>query len=269
MLPALWNVFSVEVRKRMFYRADFWINSVAGIAVTFSLYWFLARAMFAVSARPMLGGYTVNGMLLYYVFALLMGRIVQANEMEMGIAQDIYDGSLSRYLLYPVPYAAVKFAQQTGSLAPQFIQLGLVGVLAPLVMRVPQDVHITATSVAMAMVSLALANVLHFVLILPIQAVAFWADNVWSLVVAERIAVSLMGGLMLPLDLFPAWARHALYLSPFPYLYAVPVRALMGKVSPMEWITGIAVSLIWCGIASVVARLVWRRGDLQYTGVGI
>ena len=268
-LRVLWNIFSVEVRKRMFYRADFWVNSVGGIAVTFSLYWFLAHAMFAVSARPTLAGFSVNGMVLYYVFALLLGRIVQGNEMEMSIAQDIYDGSLSRYLLYPLPYPAVKFAQQAGSLAPQLIQLVLFGTVAPFFTGIPQDVHITPASVAMTVVSVAVANVLHFLLILPIQAVAFWADNVWSLVVAERIAVALLGGLMLPLDFFPAWARQALYLLPFPYLYAAPVRTLMGKVSPGEWIYGIAVALVWCAIAWVATRLVWRRGDLQYTGVGI
>ena len=29
----LWQVFSVEARKRMSYRTDFWINSLGGLAV--------------------------------------------------------------------------------------------------------------------------------------------------------------------------------------------------------------------------------------------
>jgi len=99
----LWNVFSVELRKRMSYRADFWINSVAGILVNLSVFWFLTYAMFAASGQPTLGGYTERGMILYYVFVTLLGRIVQSNEMEMGISQDIYEGSLTRYLIYPGP----------------------------------------------------------------------------------------------------------------------------------------------------------------------
>jgi ABC-type uncharacterized transport system permease subunit len=98
----LWNVFSVEVRKRMSYRADFWMNSIVGILVQISVYWFLTYAMFTASGQPTLGGYTARGMILYYVFVTLMGRIVQGNELDMGISQDIYEGSLTRYLIYPV-----------------------------------------------------------------------------------------------------------------------------------------------------------------------
>jgi ABC-2 type transport system permease protein len=265
----LWNIFSVEVRKRMSYRADFWINSVAGILVQLSVFWFLTYALFAASGQPTLGGYTERSMILYYVFVTLMGRIVQANELEMGISQDIYEGTLSRYLLYPASYPAMKYAEQAGSVAPQLIQMTLFGLLAPVVVGIPEEVHITPISVLMALAALALANVLHFLLVIPIQAVAFWADNVWSLVVAERIAIAFLGGQLLPLSLFPDWAQAVLRWLPFPYLFSFPARTLMGDVSRAEWALGLAVSVVWCGIAAVLGRWIWRRGDLQYTGVGI
>ena len=121
----------------------------------------------------------------------------------------------------------------------------------------------------MALVSLAAANLLHYLINFPIQAVAFWADNVWSLLVAERFIISLLGGLMLPLDFFPEWARAVLVWLPFPYLFSVPVRTLLGQVGVAEWAAGLAILAAWCGIAALAGRWVWRRGDLQYTGVGI
>ena len=270
MRPRLfWNVFTIEARKRMSYRADFWINSVAGILVNFSVFWFLTHALFEASGRSTLAGFTPRGMVLYYVFVILMGRIVQSNEMELGIAQDIYEGSLNRYLIYPVPYAAFKFAEQAGSLAPHLVQMILFGVLAPMIVGIPEEIHITPASVAMCLVSLALANLLHYLLIFPIHAVAFWADNVWSLMVAERFAISLLGGLLLPLDLFPDWVRAPLAWLPFPYLFSVPVRTLMGQIGLEEWAAGLAIAAVWCFIAALAGRWVWRRGDLQYTGVGI
>jgi len=265
----LWNVFSVELRKRMSYRADFWINSVAGILVNLSVFWFLTYAMFAASGQPTLGGYTERGMILYYVFVTLLGRIVQSNEMEMGISQDIYEGSLTRYLIYPVSYQSVKYAEQAGSVAPQLIQLALFGFLAPLLVGIPAEVHITPASVAMGLIALALANVLHYLLVVPIQAVAFWADNVWSLLVAERIAIAFLGGQLAPISLFPGWAQAVLAWLPFPYLFSFPARTLMGSVGVAEWAVGLLVCLAWCGIAAGLGRWIWRRGDLQYTGVGI
>jgi len=268
-LRLLWNVFSVEARKRMSYRADFWINSIIGILVKLSVFWFLTYAMFSASGARNLAGYTERGMILYYVFVSLMGRIVQANEMEMGISTDIYEGSLTRYLIYPVSYPAVKYAEQAGSMAPQLVQMALLGVIAPVIIGIPPEVHISAATIAMSLAAVLLANALHFLLVIPIQAVSFWADNVWSLMVAEQFAISFLGGQLLPLGLFPDWARAVLAWTPFPYLFSFPVRTLMGSVSASEWAFGMVVAAAWCGVATLIGRAVWRRGDLQYTGVGI
>lgn len=270
MRPALfWHILSVEARKRMSYRADFWINSLGGIAVHLSVFWAITQAMFTASGQPRIGGYSASGMFLYYIFASLTSRVVQSNEAEGAASLDIYDGSLSRYLLYPVPYAAVKYAQQTGALAPQILQLIVFGITAPLLMGIPPEIHIGFGAIAMYVVSLALANLLHYLMLQPIQAVAFWADNVWSLMVAARFTTSLLGGLLLPLDLFPPWSRPWLDALPFAYLYSLPVRVLMGRASLGEWAAGLAIAAGWCVVMTLVLRWVWRRGDLQYTGVGI
>lgn len=268
-LFVLWQVFSVEARKRMSYRADFWINSLGGLVVNISVFWALTEALFQSSGQSQIGGYTTRGLLLYYVFASLTGRIVQSGELDMATAQEIYDGTLTRYLLYPIPYSAMKFAQQWGTLAPQLLQLVLFGVAAPLLLVQSTDTHITAGTIAMYAVSLFLANLLQFIIMMPVQSVAFWADNVWSLAVAMRFITSLFGGLLVPLEMFPAWARPAVEAMPFTYLYSAPVRALLGKSTPGEWALGLGIALAWCVVFALILRWVWRRGELQYTGVGI
>jgi ABC-2 type transport system permease protein len=269
MRPKLfWEIFTVEARKKMSYRADFWINSVAGIFVHLSFYWFLTYALFA-SGRPLLAGFSLKGMILYYVFVTLIGRLVQSMDLEMGISQDIYDGGLSRYLLYPVRYGAVKYAQQWGGLAPQVLQLLLFGIMAPFILGIPPEVKITVPSILMAAVSIILANLLHFLLIRPVQAVSFWADNVWSLLVAARFGMAMLGGQLLPLQLFPEWAQQLLAWLPFPYLYSFPTLTLLGSVNPADWARGVVITIFWCLAATLAGNVVWQRGDLQYTGVGI
>jgi ABC-2 type transport system permease protein len=264
-----WQIFSVEARKRMSYRTDFWINSLGGLAVNLSVYWALSTALFHSSGKPLIAGYTQQGLMLYYIFATLTSRIVQSGELDMATAQEIYDGSLSRYLLYPIPYTAVKYAQQWGALAPQMLQLAFFGMLAPFIVSQSGDTHISAASIAMYAGSLIMANLLHFILMLPIQAVAFWADNVWSLAVATRFITALLGGLTLPLEMFPDWARPVIDALPFVHLFNMPTRAVLGKLTVAEWATGLGVAAGWCVLLAIIMRWVWRRGELQYTGVGI
>lgn len=262
-----WQVMSVEARKRMSYRADFWLSAVVAFLAQLGISWFIVQAMFAASGRAAIGGFTPREMLLYYVAAILLGKIVRATEMEHAIAQDIYEGALSRYLIYPAAYAPLKYAQQLGALAPVLVQFAIFGAWVPFVIGLPHGM--SAASAAMCIAAMVVASVLQFLLVLPIQAVAFWADNVWSLMVAYRFISGLLGGMLLPLPLFPEWAQRAIGWLPFRFLFGFPVDALLGRLTPAQWAQGMAIGMAWCIALGLAGRLVWKRGDLQYTGVGM
>lgn len=264
-----WHVVSIEARRRMSYRADFWINAIVSLAVQIGISIFLVHAIFRESGQAVVAGFTYRGMLLYFVTVAFLGKLVRATEMEFAVSSDIYEGGLTRYLLYPSSYPVFKYAQQLGALAPVIVQVLLLGVWIPFVMGIPDEMRISIGSVAMCAVALGLANILLYVMTLPIQAVAFWADNVWSLMVANRIIAALLGGMTIPLALYPEWAQQILNHLPFRFLFAFPVDALLGRLTPAQWAVGALESLGWCLAFAVIGRVVWKRGDLQYTGVGI
>jgi ABC-2 type transport system permease protein len=261
------DLLTAELRRRMSYRADFWISALLSLAVRFAVAWFIVKALFSGSGRAGIGGYAVEEMYFYYAAIILVGKLVQSSDLEQGVSQDIYEGGLTRYLLYPVPYGVVKYVQQLGALGPGVVQIALFGAWIPFVLGWPDGM--TATRIGMTVAAIAVANLLHFLITLPIQFVAFWADNVWSLMVMHRFVSALLGGLLLPLSMFPEAWRPALEALPFRYLFSFPVETLMGRVSPGEWGIGMAVAAGWCGVSAIVGRAVWRRGTLQYTGVGI
>lgn len=262
-----WQIVTIEARKRMSYRADFWLSAVVGMVAQIGIAAFIAFAVFRESGHATIGGYSLRGMILYFVVVSLVGRLVRSTEMEMGVSTDIYEGGLTRYLLYPASYGVFRFAQQLGALAPAAVQVLVLGAFVPFLFG--GDARVTAATAAMCAASVAVANVLYFMIAATIQLVAFWAENVWSLMVANRIAAALLGGLMVPLSLYPEWARRILAWTPFPYLFAFPVDVLFGRIGIADWARGLAMSLGWCAVVGLVWHLIWRRGTLRYTGVGM
>ncbi|MHC4930869.1 MAG: ABC transporter permease [Planctomycetota bacterium] len=270
MSPRLFfRVCSIEARTRMSYRVDFWLNTVVGFFAQFGLVYFLWQAMFAAQSSAAIGGYSFDGMVAYYLAVILLGKLVRGREFEGAVSSDIYEGGLNRYIVFPAPYVAIKYAQHLGAMVPAVVQFVLFGVVLLLVMDVPPELTPTPGTVLLALGAAAAANLLHFFMSFPIQAVAFWADNVWSLEVAKRFVTSLLGGFMLPLSVFPGWAQEMLKYTPFPYLFSLPARALLGQVPLAEWGLGICVCFGWCCLFAILARVVWRQGQLQYTGIGI
>jgi ABC-2 type transport system permease protein len=263
------HVVSLEVRRSLAYRADFWIQAVLTFLAEIGLAWFLWRGVFDASGATTIGGFTFEGAVRYTLLVALAAKVARGTGLEGAIAQEIYDGSLSRYRVYPVSYFAFKYAQHVGTLLPSLLQLTLFGGAWLLVAGPAGFEGVTAGSALRALVSLALANLLHFTLAFPIQGVGFWAENVWSLMVALRFVGGLLGGLLLPLSVFPDAWRPLLDWLPFRYAFAFPVETFTGGVTGTEWLAGSAVALGWTVVLRGLGAWVWRRGALVYSGAGM
>lgn len=271
MKPKLFfQVFTMELRKLMSYRANFWIGALFSFLIHIGVVYYVWRAAYTESGKTMIGEFTFPQMVTYYVLALLLGKMVRGVEFGAGgVSDEIYQGSLTRYIIYPLRFFFFKYAQHLGQIAPALFQLVIFGTLSVYAFGLMEHVHITPATVGMCLLSVAAANLMHLLIYWPVESVAFWQDSVWSLTVMTRFILSLLGGLMLPLSLFPEPMQRVFAVLPFQYLYTFPVRVMMGRVSPAEWVIGFSSCLAWSGVFGLIAFVVWRRGMKQYTGVGI
>ena len=94
------HVMALELRKAFAYRAEFWIRFVVGSSTALVVAYFLWGAIFASSGQATLQGYSFHGILFYCVFAALGSRIVTGGDGQGAISQEIYDGTLTRSLIY-------------------------------------------------------------------------------------------------------------------------------------------------------------------------
>jgi ABC-2 type transport system permease protein len=263
------HVVSMEALRALAYRASFWIRVVLTFAAEVALAWFLWRGVFDASGAREIGGFTFESVVRYAVLAALVSRVLHGADLEGAIAQEIYDGSLSRYRVYPVSLFVFKYAQHVGHLMPTVVQLVLFGGLWLSAGSALGWSGVTLLGALGFVLALALGNLLLFTLAWPVQGVAFWAENVWSLMVAVRFVTGLLGGLMVPLTVFPDAARPWLEALPFRYLYSFPIEILTGTVTTQGWLLGTAATLGWIVALRLLGAWVWRRGSLSYSGAGM
>ena len=259
-------VFGVELRKVVAYRADFWINFLGNFSTEFVVAFFLWRAIFA-SGVQQIGGMTFEQMMLFYLMSPLLSNIMRGPEMHF-ISKEIYDGSLSRYIVYPVPFLRFKYVSHfCHGLIACLQGAALVGLYLAF-FEVPADVNFSPLTFAAAVGTAMIAGVLYFAIAACLEMVAFWAENVWSLMVMLKFFILLMGGGMLPLAIYPAWAQNALSWTPFPWLIHFPIQVALGRVTGEQWVHGVGLLVFWTTCFSLVANWLWRRGSRESTGVG-
>ncbi len=268
-ISLFFHLMNLETKKLMSYRVDFWLTMLVNLVVNLLVLWTLWTAIFNESGKEVIGGWDLDGILAYGVLVFLTGRIVRGGDLQMAVSNDIYEGALSRYLLYPRQYTVTKYAQQLGNVFPDLLQSLMMGCAAIPLLVNSSTASVTPLSIAMTLPAILVAHLLFFLLGLIPQYIAFWADNVWSLSVLLRFVTMLLGGATLPISLFPDQVQEVLHWLPFVYLFEFPTMVALGKVGMSEYLQGIGSCLLWCVLVGAASIPVWKRGDLRYTGVGI
>jgi ABC-2 type transport system permease protein len=262
------QVFVVELKKAFAYRADFWVQVVASVLAEMTIVYFLWSAIFEHNHVTTLGGYTFPSMMLYYLLGTMTSKVLVGPEYGF-MSTEIYEGSLTRYLVYPVSFFVYKFASYLAKSSVAMLQMLFMLTAFVAFFGLPEDSHVGIPSILMGLVTVSFSTLLYFSIASILEMVSFWADNVWSLMVMLRFSTGLLGGAILPLTLFPDRFRHVLEALPFQFLMSFPVRTFLGRYTPGEWLAGLAGTLVWSCVFLAIGGLVWRRGTIQYSGVGV
>jgi len=261
------TVFSLSFRKLIAYRADFWAQTAGIVFGTVFVSYFFWAAVFESQGVNEVAGFTLRGMIFYYALTLVVQRVVGSSEWGTG-AEDIYQGTLTRYLVYPVPYFLYKYVERLAAITVAGIQYALLFLVFAACVRFPAEFHVTVGSALASLGVCLVGGFFYFCAQTFLEGVAFWQDTIWSLIAMLRIASSFLSGALVPLSFFPGWAAALLHYTPFPHLVSLPIRALIGQAGAAEIWSGIGVLACWCLVSMAAMVALWAKGLRGYSGGG-
>ncbi len=264
------EIFSMELKRLLSYRADFWLQFLGPLFLQLGIAYFLWSSIFQFQSIDRLNGFSLPMLMSYYLLVALGDKAISGwFGWDDSIGADIYDGNLSKYLVFPIPYFVYKIIRALAGLCFSFLQLLLSLGVYVLFFELPMEYHVNVASLALGFCALLVAMVLFFLMSSILDLVAFWAETVWSLQVMLRFSMNLCGGALIPIAFFPKWSQEVLPYLPFYYLVNVPVKVILGEIHLLEFVQGLSVCAIWILIFSFVLNAVWRKGLRGYTGVGM
>ncbi|MCB0348163.1 MAG: ABC-2 family transporter protein [Bdellovibrionales bacterium] len=258
------SFFVLEFKKWMGYRVDFWLQFVANLFVEVSIAYFLWDSIFTFQGVSQIGGFSFDQMLVYYVIGSFVGKMIRTGD-EMQMSREIYEGTLTNVLLYPLSTLWLKLVVKFSYAALAYTQFLLCVIVLPFfIQSFTIDVLSLVVGTYLLLYSIALAYLLNMLM----ELIAFWFENVWTMIVLMRFVTQFLGGAYLPISLYPQKVQDYLSLSPFPYTFSTPVKTLMGDWSLQIFIKAQVISVVWIIALSLLLALVWKRGQLKYTGAG-
>jgi ABC-2 type transport system permease protein len=264
-----WSVFVLEIKKILAYRAVFWVDFFLSTFAHVLIAYVMWKSIYEFEGVTQIRGYSLPAMTFYYLSASLVEKVNQGAGWRAGASVDIYEGSLSKYLLFPLGFVNFKVATHFAHVLMNWAKALLGFVFFSLIFGVESQLSISVVDFLYAFSLTLLGAYLWLMISLFIDCVAFWADNVWSLQVMFKFLSQMLGGAMVPLALFPEAWKPVIKVMPFLSLFHYPISALMGSMNGPVFLEALAVGVFWIVAFRLFLEVLWRRGLKNYSGVGV
>jgi ABC-2 type transport system permease protein len=220
----------------------------------------------SIAKEGPVGPYDAREFIRYYL-VLLMVRQMTTVWVIWELDREIRLGELSPLLLRPInpihQHVAFNLADK---LFRFLILVPLIGLILAASGAWPTDAG--PSRLLLFALSVLAAWALRFISQFSIGSLSFWITQSLSLNEMFYAGLLMLGGVIAPLDLFPAAVRQwAMYL-PFRYMLSLPVEILLGRLKSPELYRCLVIQAGWLLIWFGIYRTLWKTGLKRYGAVG-
>lgn len=246
-------ILEINLINSLAYPAELLMRS--GMILLFMWVFFqLWRVVFAASGNASINGLTLNDTIWYLLLAetLELGRPRLAKD----ISDQVKDGSIAYLLNKPYNFLLYLLSSGLGESLPRMGILFLLGGALVWAMAGPPPGPLNWP---LALVALAGAWLLHFCVNALIGLAAFISEEVAPYEWIYQKLVFILGGMLVPLDFYPAWLQSVARSLPFAYMMYGPAR-LFVEPNMQIFIQVVAGQAVWLVLFGSLLALAFSSG---------
>jgi len=192
------------------------------IFLTVILYIFLRlwQETYGCASDGKLGDFTLNQMLWY--LTITEAILLSSPKVTQLIDEDVRTGSFATHLVRPMSYPLYRLATCLGERIVRFASNLFAGCLVTSVLVGPSSLHLSGF--LFLLLALPLAFVLDFLGTFLVGLGAFWIEDTSDLFLLYSRGTMLIGGVLLPIELYPVSVQPLLKILPFANIAYAPAR---------------------------------------------
>jgi viologen exporter family transport system permease protein len=244
-------------RSNLAYRFEVVFRSMF-LAVILYIFMRLWTIVYTDSENGRIAGLTLPQMLWYLVITEAV--FMSAPRIWAEVDQDVRTGRLAVQLIRPLSYTAGHLSRAMGERVVRFAINLTVGAVVALLLVGP--IPLTLTGLAMFAVVLPVAFVLDFLGMFLVGLSAFWLESAAGLALIYLRCVMMLGGMFLPLEIYPDALQPALRILPFASMVSAPGRMFVDPSFTLlkeSLITQGAAVVAFAALVATVQLIAFRR----------
>jgi ABC-2 type transport system permease protein len=226
------------------------------------IFWELWRA----TPLAELGRADIDAPHLLWYMAVTESVAIGVGSLYRAVEADIHSGRIAAGLMRPIPYSWLTLAEWIGFTAYRVLVLALCGSAAGLALT--GGVAVAPAAAAAILVSTALACAIVLLCQLQIGYAAAWTGSAAPLFWIWQKLAFVLGGLILPLSLYPQPFRAIAEATPFSAMLFAP-GSLVFAASPAAVAATIARQMFWLAVVGAASFAVDRAVHARWLDRGV
>ena len=207
-------------------------------------------------------------MVAYYLLAMVGRAFSSMPGLSSGIARDVRDGQIKKYLTQPIDLLGYLFWHRIAHKLVYYVVATGPFVLVFWLCRSYFPGWPDGFTIGAFLVSLVMAFLIGFLVESLIGQISFWFLEVSSLLFIYMMLNYFLSGHMIPLDLLPEGVNRVVQYLPFKYLAYTPSAIMLGRYSHAEMAHELLVALAWVVGLLLLNRIAFARGVKRYGAFG-
>lgn len=248
------QISKITMANSLVYFWNFLSKNLFFVFIMF-VYLMLWKSIYAQKGS-IVGGLTLNQMVWYLIFTELV--TLSRTDIHMQVNDDVKSGNIAYLLNKPYNYVIYCFSYFIGEVGIKLLTNGIVGVAIGLVYAGSLK-GFNFANLPFILISLIIGCCINFFIYITLALTSFWfEDNTAFFWIYSKLIFTL-GGMLMPIELFPDWLQKISHYLPFAYVTYVPAR-LAVDFSFSAFLRGFSIQILYLLIFFAAAMALYWKG---------
>ncbi|MGH4123391.1 MAG: ABC transporter permease [Clostridium sp.] len=248
------QISKITMSNSLVYFWNFLSKNIFFVFIMF-IYLMLWKNIYAQKGST-IAGLSLNAMIWYLIVTELV--TLSRTDIHVQVNEDVKSGNIAYLLNKPYNYVIYCFSYFVGEIGIKLLTNGIIGLSIGFIYAGTLE-NFNVLHLPFIFISLIVGCCINFFIYITLALTSFWfEDNTAFFWIYSKLIFTL-GGMLMPIELFPDWLQKVSKYLPFAYVTYVPAK-LAVDFSFISFYKQFSIQLLYLGIFFTLAMTLYKKG---------
>jgi ABC-2 type transport system permease protein len=248
------QISKITMSNSLVYFWNFLSKNIFFVFIMF-IYLMLWRNIYAQKGSS-IAGLSLNAMIWYLIVTELV--TLSRTDIHVQVNEDVKSGNIAYLLNKPYNYVLYCFSYFVGEIGIKLLTNGIIGLSMGFI-YVGTLKNFNFAHLPFIFLSLIVGCCINFFIYITLALTSFWFEENTAFFWIYSKLVFTLGGMLVPIELFPNWLQKVSKCLPFAYVTYVPAR-LTVDFSFQNFYQQFSIQLVYLAVFFTLAMTLYRKG---------